>query len=94
MDEDEIIGYIMKRGRPIPQQELASKKEFNQKIIDLVTETGMFYYDFVKQNVIKTEDKLPSIIDLESVYPIHELYQIDRHNAVVKPDSYFNKLEK
>ena len=93
MDGDEIIGYIMERGKPISQQELASKKEFNQKLIDLVTETGMFYYDFVKQNVIKTYNKLPSIIDLESVYPIHELYQIDRHNAVVKPDSYFNKLE-
>ena len=93
MDGDEIIGYIMERGRPMPQQELAARKEFNQKLIDLVTKTGMFYYDFVKQNVIKTDDKLPSIIDLESVYPLYELYQIDRHNAVVKPDSYFKKLE-
>ena len=35
-----------------------------------------------------------SLIDLESVYDISELYTIDKHNAKVKPDFYFKDLEK
>ena len=52
----------------------------------------MFFYDLVPINIIITDDGKPSLIDLESVYPIEELFQIDRHNAKVKPEYYLKEL--
>ena len=45
-------------------------------------------------NIIKTKSGELSLIDLESVYDLDELYTISKHNAVVKPDYYFTELER
>ena len=65
-----------------------------QKLLELAREKKMFFYDFVPINIIITENNNLSLIDLESVYPLDELYRIDRHNAKVKPDFYFEDLEE
>ena len=54
----------------------------------------MFFYDLVSINIIKTKSGELSLIDLESVYDLDELYTISKHNAVVKPDYYFTELER
>jgi len=103
MDDDEIIGYITQRGRPLskteyPFSEDAKSTPTYTKLLELAREKKMFFYDFVPINIIITSDGSQdddwSLIDLESVYPIEELYTIDKHNAKVKPDFYFKDLEK
>ena len=54
----------------------------------------MFFYDLVSINIIRTKSGELSLIDLESVYDIDELYTIDKHNAKVKPDYYYTELER
>ena len=54
----------------------------------------MFFYDLVSINIIKTKSGEISLIDLESIYYLDELYTISKHNAVVKPDYYFTELER
>jgi len=105
---DDIIGYITESGQLLHQNpiymdgKLVSNtpvenpipKEFYKKIIDTTIVKEMFFYDLVPRNIIKTKDGKISLIDLESVYPIEELFQINKHNAKVKPDFYFNDLKK
>ena len=103
MDGDDVVGYIMQRGTPLsrteyPFPEDAKSTPTYTKLLELAREKKMFFYDFVPINIIILGDGSQnndwSLIDLESVYPIEELYTIDRHNAVVKPDFYFKDLEK
>jgi len=103
VDDDEIIGYITQRGRPLskteyPFPEDAKSTPTYTKLLELAREKKMFFYDFVPINIIILGDGSQtndwSLIDLESVYPIEELYMIDRHNAKVKPDFYLKDLEK
>ena len=100
---DEIVGYKMKRGTPVSRTEYQFNEDVRstpiyQKLLELVREKKMFFYDFVPINIIITDDGSEhnhwSLIDLESVYPLDELYTIDRHNAKVKPDFYFKDLEE
>ena len=100
---DEIVGYKMKRGTPVSRTEYQFNEDVRstpiyQKLLELAREKKMFFYDFVPINIIITDDGSQdndwSLIDLESVYPIEELYTIDRHNAKVKPDFYFKDLEE
>jgi|TARA_B110000008_G_C16955260_1_gene557942 glycosyltransferase involved in cell wall biosynthesis len=97
VDGDDIIGYITESGQQLSTSEFdfdSIPKEFYKKVIDATIVKEMFFYDLVPINIIKTKDGKISLIDLESVYPIEELFQIDKHNAKVKPDFYFEDLEK
>jgi glycosyltransferase involved in cell wall biosynthesis len=102
-DGDDIMGYKMQRGTPLSRTEYQFNEDVRStltytKLLELAREKKMFFYDFVPINIIITGDGSQkndwSLIDLESVYPIEELYTIDRHNAKVKPDFYFKDLEK
>ena len=102
-DGDDIMGYKMQRGTPLSRTEYQFSEDVRStltytKLLELAREKKMFFYDFVPINIIITGDGSQkndwSLIDLESVYPIEELYTIDRHNAKVKPDFYFKDLEE
>ena len=86
----EIVGYTMEEGETLDDIPF----HFYQRILSLVKEKKMFFYDLVPINIIKTKSGELSLIDLESVYDLDELYTISKHNAVVKPDYYFTELER
>ena len=89
-DDGEIVGYTMKAGETLDEIPF----HFYQRILSLAKEKKMFFYDLVPINIIKTKSGKLSLIDLESVYDLDELYTISKHNAVVKPDYYFTELER
>ncbi len=91
---DEIVGYATEAGTPLGTEFDEIPKEFYEKVLDRAKETKMFFYDLVASNVIRTKDGELSLIDLESVYDLDELYTISKHSAKVKPDIYFTELEK
>ena len=98
-DDEDIIGYVTKEGK------LLSDSEFDFKVVpegfltllkETIKDTNLFYYDLVPINIIKVDGKL-SLIDLESVYHLDELYDLDKHNARIKPPEfkdYLSKLKK
>ena len=95
--DDEIIGYKMRVGTQLSNSEFdfnSIPDDFYQKLLTITKKTKLFFYDLVPTNIIITEDGNLSLIDLESVYPIEELYKLEKHHAKVKPDFYFNDLEK
>ena len=94
VDGDDIVGYITEAGEPIGSEFDKVPDEFYQKILSLVNEKKMFFYDLVSLNIIRTKSGELSLIDLESVYDIEELYTIDKHNAKVKPDYYYTELKR
>ena len=94
MDGDEVIGYASEAGTPLGTEFDEIPKEFYKRILDKAEDTKMFFYDLVASNVIRTKNGELSLIDLESVYGLDELYTINKHNAKVKPDYYFTELEK
>ena len=94
VDGDDIVGYITEAGEPIGSEFDKVPDEFYQKILSLVNEKKMFFYDLVSLNIIRTKSGELSLIDLESVYDIEELYTIDKHNAKVKPDYYYIELQR
>ena len=89
-DDGEIVGYTMEAGETLDEIPF----HFYQRILSLAKEKKMFFYDLVPINIIKTKSGKLSLIDLESVYNLDELYTISKHNAVVKPDYYFTELER
>ena len=93
-DDGEIIGYVMEAGETIGSEFDNIPFHFYQQVLSLVDEKKMFFYDLVPINIIKTQDADLSLIDLESVYDLDDLYTIGKHNAVVKPDYYFTELER
>jgi len=93
-DGGEIIGYVMEAGETIGSEFDNIPFHFYQQVLSLVDEKKMFFYDLVPINIIKTQDADLSLIDLESVYDLDDLYTIGKHNAVVKPDYYFTELER
>jgi len=93
-DGGEIVGYVMEAGEIIGSEFDNIPFHFYQQVLSLVNEKKMFFYDLVPINIIRTRDGDLSLIDLESVYNIDELYTISKHNAVVKPDYYFTELER
>jgi glycosyltransferase involved in cell wall biosynthesis len=94
VDGEDIVGYITEAGEPIGSELDKVPDEFYQKILSLVNEKKMFFYDLVSLNIIRTKSGELSLIDLESVYDIEELYTIDKHNAKVKPDYYYIELQR
>ena len=93
-DDGEIVGYVMEAGSTIGMEFDKIPIDFYQKVLSLVKEKKMFFYDLVSINIIRTKNGELSLIDLESVYYLDELYTISKHNAVVKPDYYFTELER
>jgi glycosyltransferase involved in cell wall biosynthesis len=94
VDGYDIVGYVTEAGTPLGSEFDEIPKEFYEKVLDKVKETKMFFYDLVASNIIRTKDGELSLIDLESVYNLDELYTISKHNAKVKPNYYFTKLER
>jgi len=95
VDGDDIVGYVTEAGEMISDSEFGSvPKEFYKKVLGVVKEKKMFFYDLVPINIIRMKNGELSLIDLESVYPLQELYIINRHNAKVKPQYYFDALVK
>ena len=94
VDGDDIVGYVCELGEIIGSEFDKVPDEFYQKVLSLVNEKKMFFYDLVSINIIRTKSGELSLIDLESVYDIDELYTIDKHNAKVKPDYYYTELER
>ena len=89
-DDGKIVGYTMEDGETLDEIPF----HFYQRVLSLAKEKKMFFYDLVPINIIKTKSGKLSLIDLESVYDLDELYTISKHNAVVKPDYYFTELER
>ena len=67
---------------------------FYQKVLDVAREKKMFFYDLVLINIISLDNGRLSLIDLESVYDLDELYNLCKHNAKVKPAYYYEDLQK
>jgi len=69
LDEDEVCrGYVMaamEKGRIPPD------KEFLQRIKKKTQESGYFFYDSWRANIMEYKG-MPCLIDLESVYPVSE----------------------
>ena len=95
-DDEEIVGYVTKEGK------LLSDSEFDFKVVpegfltllkETIKDTNLFYYDLVPINIVKVDGKL-SLIDLESVYHLDELYDLDKHNARIKPPEFKDFLVK
>ena len=93
VDENEIIGYVTKAGEQLGSEFDRVPEPFYQKMLACVDVTNMFFYDLVASNLITIDGRI-SLIDLESVYDLDELYTIDKHNAKVKPDYYLTELER
>ena len=94
VDGDDIVGYVCELGELIGSEFDRVPDDFYQKVLSLVNEKKMFFYDLVSINIIRTKSGELSLIDLESVYDIDELYTINKHNAKVKPDYYYTELER
>ena len=94
VDGDDVVGYVCELGELIGSEFDKVPDDFYQKVLSLVNEKKMFFYDLVSINIIRTKSGELSLIDLESVYDIEELYTIDKHNAKVKPDYYYTELQR
>ena len=93
VDGDDIVGYVTEAGTPLGSEFDRVPDKLYQKMLACADVTKMFFYDLVASNIIIKDGKL-SLIDLESVYDLDELYTISKHNAKVKPDYYFTELER
>lgn len=103
VDGNDIVGYVTEAG-DTSNSSIRDMSEFfykdksiqalQQKLLKLANEKKLFYYDLVPQNTVVLKSGKISLIDLESVYPLNELYLIHRHSAVVKPNFYGEDLVK
>ena len=93
VDGDDVVGYVTKAGEQLGSEFDRVPEPFYRKMLACVDVTNMFFYDLVASNIITIDGKI-SLIDLESVYNLDELYTIDKHNAKVKPDYYLTELER
>ena len=93
VDDGDIVGYVSKAGKVLSGNEFDTHlipNEFTEKLINKIKDTDLFFYDFVPSNIIKLDDGQLSLIDLESVYKISDLFNIEKHNAKIKPDSLYD----
>ena len=93
VDGDDVVGYVTKAGEQLGSEFDRVPEPFYRKVLACVDVTNMFFYDLVASNIIIIDGRI-SLIDLESVYDLDELYMIDKHNAKVKPDYYLTELER
>jgi len=93
VDGNDIVGYVSKAGQVLSDNEFDTHlipNEFTEKLINKIKDTDLFFYDFVPSNIIRLDDGQLSLIDLESVYEIKDLFNIGKHNAKIKPDSLYD----
>ena len=93
VDGDDIVGYVSKAGKVLSDNEFDTHlipNEFTEKLINKIKDTNLFFYDFVPSNIIRLDGGQLSLIDLESVYKISDLFNIEKHNAKIKPDSLYD----
>ena len=94
-DRDDIVGYVSKGGKVISDSEFDTHlipQEFTEKLLKKIEDTKMFFYDFIPSNIITLDDGSISLIDLESVYNLTDLFRIKEHGAVIKPDFLYEKI--
>jgi len=94
VDGEDIVGYVCESGEIIGSEFDKVPDDFYQKVLSLVNQKKMFFYDLVSLNIIVMKSGELSLIDLESVYDIDELYTIDKQSAKVKPEYYHTELER
>ena len=85
-ESDGIVGYVTKDGKRLSSEALNFKvipEDFLTLLKEIIKDTNLFYYDLVPLNIIKVDGKL-SLIDLESVYNLDKLYDLDKHRAELK----------
>jgi len=96
-DGDDIIGYVTKNGKRLSSKAHDFKvipEDFLTLLKETIKDTNLFYYDLVPLNIIKVDGKL-SLIDLESVYNLDKLYDLDKHKAELKlPNGFKDFLVK
>ena len=93
VDGNNIVGYVSKAGKVLSDNEFDTHlipNDFTEKLINKIKDTDLFFYDFVPSNIIRLDDGQLSLIDLESVYEISDLFNIGKHNAKIKPDSLYD----
>ena len=93
VDDDDVVGYVSKAGEVLSDNEFDAHlipEEFKEKLISKIKDTDLFFYDFVPSNIIRLDNGQLSLIDLESVYKISDLFKIGEHNAKIKPDSLYD----
>ena len=93
VDGNDIVGYVSKAGQVLSDNEFDTHlipDEFTEKLINKIKDTDLFFYDFVPSNIIRLDGGQLSLIDLESVYEIKDLFNIEKHNAKIKPDSLYD----
>jgi len=95
-DDNEIVGYVSKAGRILSNSEYDFQlipKEMVLKLEHEIKRTGMFFYDFVPINMVIVDGQV-SLIDLESVYKLEDLYLLKQHNAKVKPKELYDFISQ
>jgi len=94
-DDNIVVGYVSMGGKILSDSEFdidLIPDGFTEKLLDKIKETKMFFYDFVPSNIIRLDDGQLSLIDLESVYDMNDLFEIHKHNAKVKPDFLYDEI--
>ena len=93
VDGNNIVGYVSKAGQVLSDNEFDTHlipDDFTEKLINKIKDTDLFFYDFVPSNIIRLDDGQLSLIDLESVYEIKDLFNIKEHNAKIKPNFLYD----
>lgn len=86
MDGDDCVGYIMKTTIP---NILTETSDFFELLLEETKRTGWFYYDWIPDHLMQY-DSNPTLIDLESVYPISELENVlnNKYNCKFRNPEY------
>lgn len=95
-DGDTLIGYVMKAGKTIADNDYDFDKipnHFMKSVLENCKKRNKIYYDLVPQNVICLENGQCSLIDLESVYEHNQEDIMLQHNATYKPSNLLKQLE-
>ena len=95
-DGDTLIGYVMKAGKTIADNDYDFDKipnHFMKSVLENCKKRNKIYYDLVPQNVICLENGQYSLIDLESVYEHNQEDIMLQHNATYKPSNLLKQLE-
>jgi hypothetical protein len=86
MDGDVCVGYIMEAAIT---NMLSDTREFFDVLKSETERLGWFYYDWMPQHLMQYDSK-PTLIDLESVYPIADLQNVldHKYNCAFRNQEY------
>jgi hypothetical protein len=89
MDGEDIIGYITLTGEMISNDESnfeAIPQWFIRTVLRNCKQRSKVFYDLVPINIIRDSFYgQVSLIDLESVYDLRRLHEMEKHSATLKP---------